>query len=85
MMQPGWGYSGRIAEMCVKGTWNAGGNRSPCQECEYGKTTASAGANSSSMCLSEAGSDDSQADCPEGEFITILHFFSQAGFDSSAP
>jgi hypothetical protein len=72
MVQPGWGYSSRIAEMCVKGTWNAGGNRSPCEQCEYGKTTASTGANSSSMCISEPGFGGNQTDCPPGDEFFVL-------------
>lgn len=41
---PGYGYNGRIAQQCDKGTYNAADTRSTCTQCTYGFTTSDVGA-----------------------------------------
>jgi hypothetical protein len=41
--QDGYGYNGRIAQKCDKGTFNAQDTRSTCTACAYGLTTSDVG------------------------------------------
>eukprot|EP00775_Hariotina_reticulata_P000234 gene234-438_t len=63
LTMPGYGYSGRKAELCPAGTWNDGGNRDSCQECADGFTTVASGSTSASACNVSTGSTG--LDCPD--------------------
>eukprot|EP00775_Hariotina_reticulata_P013565 gene13565-13691_t len=54
---PGYGFDGTIeAQRCSQGTYNEGGNRSPCTRCEEGFTTLDSGATSGLMCVTSTDS-----------------------------
>lgn len=41
--QQGWGYNGRIAQQCDRGTYNGNDTRSTCTTCGFGLTTEDVG------------------------------------------
>lgn len=40
----GYGYDGRVSQLCPKGTYNPGDNYATCTQCDYGLTTQAPGA-----------------------------------------
>jgi hypothetical protein len=42
--QDGYGYNGRVSQLCEKGYYNKRDNRADCTACSYGLTTAAVGA-----------------------------------------
>lgn len=61
--QAGYGYNGRIAQPCDKGSWNPNGTRSTCTPCDYGYTTASVGGTVDSVNDPSGIIGDSASDC----------------------
>jgi hypothetical protein len=59
--QAGYGYNGRIAQPCDKGSWNPEGTRETCKPCDYGYTTAGVGGPDPDNAGQVIG--DSKSDC----------------------
>jgi hypothetical protein len=56
VLLPGHGTTqSNLAEMCQRGSWNPGGNRSPCQECASGYITLQEGSRNASDCVIQPG------------------------------
>uniref|UniRef100_A0A383VZF6 Tyrosine-protein kinase ephrin type A/B receptor-like domain-containing protein n=1 Tax=Tetradesmus obliquus TaxID=3088 RepID=A0A383VZF6_TETOB len=64
------------AQPCQAGSYNAGGNSSPCQRCGSGLTTAGEGAKSARDCVAPAGSymgGGSGLRCPRGTYTPAFN------------
>lgn len=71
--QDGWGYNGRVAQKCDKGTYNAKNNYDTCKACAYGLTTPDIGAGVTSADCGMGpgfgkGSDGQIRECPIGTY-----------------
>lgn len=75
--KPGYGFSGRGAQLCDKGTYNPGGNLDACKECRFGTTTTGVGVGKTAAdCVVAAGFgfvDGALAACPIGTYSTAIN------------
>lgn len=73
--EAGFGYNGRAAVACPKGTYSPGGTLEPCAACPNGKTTPSTGATSDAACVMLPGwglYNDGTAMCPVGKLTGMI-------------
>ncbi len=72
LVQPGWGTTSTIPQQCPVGTFNAGKNRLPCQQCPAGMTTEAVEKTSDAACVVQPGwamgADGIPAPCDKGSY-----------------